>query len=152
MSTAALKVMALNASVDPADLLRKEPRLRVESGRLYLSTEGLAMVLPPGAPVKLERISPGALHVRLGSGLLSAGAEVKASVSGEGFLRLDIGGLAGLFLPLAREQLAGKPGIRSVEGSRITIDLAEVVAYKTPVELPPLRAARIGDGVVELEF
>jgi len=150
MSAAALKVMALEASLDPADLLRREPRVRVHGGRLYLSTEGLSLLLPPG--VKLERIVPGALRVRLGAGLLSAAAQIRASVSGEGYLRLEIGGLAGLFLPFAREQLAGKPGVKSVEGSRITLDLAEAVAQKAPVELPPLRAARIGDGVVELEF
>jgi hypothetical protein len=152
MSTAALKVMALNASLDPAELLRKEPRLRIEGGRLYLSEEGLAMVLPAGTPIKLERIEPGVLHVRLGSGIFSASAQIQASATGEGLLRLEIGGLVALIMPFFKDRVIGKPGIRSVEGSRILIDLAEIVALTAPVELPPLRAVRIGQGVVELEF
>jgi len=152
MPAAAIKVMALNASLDPAELLRKEARVRIESGRLYLAQEGLAQVLPPGGAVKLERISTGALHVRLSAGIFSANAQIRASATGDGLLRLEIGGLVSLLLPFVKDKFAGKPGIRSVEGSHITIDLAEIVALFGPVDLPPLRAARIGDGVVELEF
>jgi hypothetical protein len=153
MSTAALKVMALNAVLDPADLLRKEPRLRIEGGRLYFSEEGLGLLLAPLEAIKLERIRPGALQVRFGSGILSASAQVQASATGEGLLRLVIGGFAGLILPLVKERLIGKPGIRSVEGNQVLINLGEILlALAAPVDLPPLRAARIGDGVVELEF
>ncbi|MGV3723107.1 MAG: hypothetical protein ACO1SX_19580 [Actinomycetota bacterium] len=152
MSTAALKVMALNAALDPADLLRKEPRLRIEGGRLYLSEEGLAMVLPPGMPIKLERITPGVLYVRLEIGIFSAPVQARASATGEGLLRLEIGGLIALIMPAIKDRVARIPGVRSVEGSRILIDLAEIVALKAPVELPPLKAVRIGQGVVELEF
>ena len=149
--TAALKVMGLRASVLPEELLRREARLRIEAGRLYLSEEGLALLLPPGVPIKLERISPGILHVRLGSGLLSASAEVRPTVLANGLLGLDIGGFVGLFLPLVRDRIEGKPGIRGLAGNRLVLDLAEIVAM-IGIDLPPLKAARAGDGIAELEF
>ena len=149
--TAALKVMGLRATVLPEELLRREARLRIEAGRLYLSEEGLALLLPPGVPIKLERISPGILHVRLGSGLLSASAEVRPTVLANGLLGLDIGGFVGLFLPLVRDRIEGKPGIRGLAGNRLVLDLAEIVAL-IGIDLPPLKAARAGDGIAELEF
>jgi hypothetical protein len=149
--TAALKVMGLRATLVPEELLRREARLRIEAGRLYLSEQGLALLLPPGVPLKLERISPGVLHVRVGSGLLSASAEIRPTVIGDGLLGLDIGGLVGLFLPFIRDRVEGKPGIRGLAGNRMVIDLAEIVAL-IGIDVPPLKAARAGDGIVELEF
>ncbi|MCC2672778.1 MAG: hypothetical protein K0Q72_5250 [Armatimonadetes bacterium] len=143
--------MAVRATLDPVDLVRREARLRIEAGRLYLSEQGLALLLPPGVPLKLERITPGVLHVRVGSGLLSTSAQVRPRVTEGGLLRLEIGGLVGLFLPLIRDRIQAKPGIRAVDSSGIVIDLSEIAAL-AGIDVPPLRAARAGEAIAELEF
>jgi hypothetical protein len=156
VAAVAVKVMALRASLDPVDLARKEFRLRIEGGRLYLSEHGLAMLLPPGLPLTLQRITPGVLHFQARAAGFNLALQSRPSVTAEGRLRLPVSGLMGFVVPiligLMKERLTGKPGLHFTPSNEIELDLAEIIAYVSPVELPPLRAARAGDGVAELEF
>jgi len=150
------KVMALRASLDPLDLARKQFRLRIEGGRLYLSEHGLSMLLPPGLPLRLQRITPGVLHFQARAAGFNVALQVRPSVTLEGRLRLPISGLMGFLVPILigmmKERLTGKPGLHFTPSNEIELDLAEIVAYVSPVKLPPLKAARAGDGIAELEF
>lgn len=156
MAAVAVKVMALRARLDPLDLARKEFRLRIEGGRLYLSEHGLALLLPPGLPLTLQRITPGVLHFQARAAGFNVGLQVRPSVTPQGRLRLPITGLMGFVVPillgLVKERLAGKPGLHFTPSNEIELDLAEIIAYVSQVELPPLKAARAGEGVAELEF
>ena len=156
MAAVAVKVMALRASLDPVDLTRKEFRLRIEGGRLYLSEHGLALLLPPGLPLTLQRITPGMLHFQARAAGFNVALQVRPSVTAAGRLRLPITGLMGFVAPILlgvmKEKLAGKPGLHLTPANEIELDLAEIVAYVSQVELPPLKAARAGDGIAELEF
>lgn len=156
MAAVAAKVMALRASLDPVDLARKEFRLRIEGGRLYLSEHGLALLLPPGLPLRLLRITPGVLHFQAQVAGFNVGLQARPSVTPQGRLRLPISGLMGFVVPILigmlKERISGKPGLHFTPSNEIELDLSEIVAYLSPVELPPLKAARAGDGVAELEF
>lgn len=156
MAAVAAKVMALRASLDPVDLAQKEFRLRIEGGRLYLSEHGLDLLLPPGLPLRLQRITPGVLHFQAQVAGFNVGLQVRPSVTPQGRLRLPISGLMGFVVPILigmlKERISGKPGLHFTPSNEIEIDLAEIIAYLSPVELPPLKAARAGDGVAELEF
>ena len=156
MAAVSAKVMALRASLDPLDLARKQFRLRIEGGRLYLSEHGLSMLLPPGLPLRLQRITPGVLHFQARAAGFNVALQVRPSVTLEGRLRLPISGLMGFLVPILigmmKERLTGKPGLHFTPSNEIELDLAEIVAYVSPVKLPPLKAARAGDGIAELEF
>lgn len=158
MAAVAAKVMALQANLDAIDLARKEFRLRIESGRLYLSEHGLALLLPPGLPLRLQRITPGVLHFQAQALGFNVVLQVRPSVTPQGRLRLPISGLMGFLVPILigmlRERLSGKPGLHLTPSNEIELDLAEIIAYvsQSQVDLPPLKAARAGDGIAELEF
>jgi hypothetical protein len=163
-----LQIVTLQAELDPEALAEGRAALKVERVRLRFSVEGLALVLPPGAPVSVERLRGGHAFLRVRRGSLAAVVEVWPTVSPSGRLRLEPVSVRAGLLPLPRaavavvlgrlrEELMQKPGLHVAEGNVAEIDLGEILWYLAgkigaSVELPRLQTARAGEGILELEY
>lgn len=155
----ALRIEGLRASLDPEALLQRRLRLEVEGGTLRLSAAGLQLLLPPGTPVQVQRISGGKL-VLFGTFKGFHGTlELRPSVSPTGNARLTVEAARAGFLPLPafvvssalRFLLPVRPGLRVTDEGFVEIDLAEPLR-RVGVELPRLRSVRVDEGLIQLGF
>jgi len=166
MAALGVEVVRVRGAVDVEGLANRQVRLRLESGLLRLSDVGLRWLLPPGTPVRIERIRGGRLFAsaqhRLGFFDVTAMIEVRPVVSSRGRIRLEpvsftaagvsLGaGTLRMLLGAIRDRL-NKPGLYLTGENVLEIDLAEILWKVAGVEMPPLKAVRAGDGVAELEF
>jgi hypothetical protein len=159
----ALEISGVAGELDAAALGRRRVALRVTAGVLRLSEAGLALLLPPALPLKLERIADGRVLLRgrvrvpvIGD--VDALAEIRPRLAG-GRIRLEVVAVRAGMLPvppsaigfLLRGRLPDKPGLSLGEGDTLEIDLAAVLA-PLGIELPVPSALGVTGGMIELNF
>lgn len=155
----AVEIGDLRASLDPAALAERRLQAGIEGGWIRISEDGLGLLLPPTAPLKVERLAPNQATLRVnvkGAWI----AEVRPVVSPAGRLRLEALGfrLASIPIPVplalvraALDRLPRLPGLHLGEGKEIEIDLGEILGM-VGISLPPLQAAHATEGFLELRF
>lgn len=159
MTLPAVQVSSLCARIDEEALLQQRLSLVVDGGVLRVSEAALRRVLPPEAPVLLDKLTPFGLVLRVEHELTTILAEVRLFASPTGGLGLDLTAVrtdllslpASLVTALLSEFLPAQPWLRRGPGTRWEVDLAGMLR-PYGVELPPLAGVRTGAGVVELEF
>jgi len=166
MALPAIEIRDVRARLDAESLVRRQPQVVVDAVILRLSERGLTLVLPPGAPLAVDRITQDRVLFRVNIRGVEGIVHAQPRVTPSGRLRVELVSVRALFLPffpvplsLVGEMigrfLPRKPGLFLGEGNQIEIDLAVVLREGAGLEalhLPPLRAVGAGDGVVELRF
>lgn len=160
MSTVAIAVTGVRATLDEDALAARRLRLRIERGLLRVSQAGLAGLLPATTPVQVDRISGGRIYFRTFFTSVGGVAEVLPRTTLEGRLRLEItsfraGGLLPIPIPAVvwaiRSFLPARRGIYFGEGDHLEADLGELLE-PFHIALGPLRKVSAGEGMVELQF
>lgn len=160
MDPPAVEIGDLRAQVDPAALVERRVQAEIEGGWIRISGNGLTLLLPPAAPLKVERLAPGRGILRVNLMGVDWIAEVKPVVTPSGRLRLEAVGfrLASIPIPVPLAlvhaglgRLPQLPGLHLGEGKEVEIDLGEILAT-VGISFPPLQAAQAGDGYLELRF
>jgi len=155
MALPAIQVAGLTATVDAEELAERRLRLHIRSGVLMLSEFGLARLLPPSLPLQVDRIAPARLLLRVDFRGRIMSVEVRPRLLSTGRIRLELGGLVGLFAPvligLFRERLAGKPGLDVGEDNQLELDLAEILR-PLGIYLPPPTGLQLADGYLQILF
>jgi outer membrane protein assembly factor BamB len=154
-----LRIRGLRGCLDDEALLEGRLQLALEGGTLTGSTEGLRSLIPPDARARLEAITPAGLRVRVRGPVGSAVAEIRLSTTPEGWLAIELlsvqaGPFAvpmSLVAAIVRETLPQQPWLHARSGTAWDVDVAAALA-PFGIEVPPLAAARAGDGTLELEF
>lgn len=160
MSTTAIAVTGVRATLDEGALAARRIRLSIERGVLRVSQVGIAAVLPVTLPLQVERISGGRIYFRTFFTSVGGVAEVLPRTTLEGRLRLEITSFrAGGLLPIPiqavvwaiRNFLPTRRGIYFGEGDQLEADLGELLE-PYDITLGPLRKVSAGEGMVELQF
>ena len=161
---AGARIAGVRGEVDAEALARREVAFRVDALRLFLSEAALKLLVPPGKPLAIQRVTGGRLFLRLVWSGPDVTVEALPRVSSQGRLRLEPTAFRAGFLPLptavlsallgfVRERLSGLPGLHLSQDNVVEIDLGEILRSKVPgVSLPPLYNVRVSEGAVELEY
>lgn len=157
-----LQVAELRAELDTDALAGRTVKLRVDHVILRLGATALPKLIPPGKGITIEGVRSGAIFLQVVKGAIRAEVELRPEVGPTGRLRLTLASvrangvplpnlLVGIVIGFFRAQAEGFPGIHLAPGNIIEADLGEILA-RTGVQLAPLRAVRVTNEAVELEY
>ncbi len=131
---------------------------RIESATIAISQPALELLLPPGIPLRVVHVRSGQIRLHLN---VRGGVElvIRPAASDAGSLRIDVLSARLGILPvprplitkILRDKLPRKPGIQVQSDGSLELD-HRMLAATLGWELPPLKRARVLDGLVEFCF
>jgi hypothetical protein len=136
MSVLGVRVSGIRAGLDPASLVQGPPRVRLDHARIRLSPEGLSACLPPDAPLAVDGIEDGEIHVRLRLRGPAGRAGIRTAWEPDGRLVLRVVWVRAGIVPLppalvvtaVSRFIGDRPGLEIRGGGELVVDVPALAA------------------------